>query len=245
MTDPTAAPVCSVVVPVRDDAAHLRRFLAALEQQSYLPGEVIVVDNASSDDSARLAHQWGARVVEESRVGIPFAAATGYNAAIGRIIVRADADTTPPKDWIHRLLTQLARHGEAVAVSGAGRFYGLPPLISTAASLLYVGSYVCFTGLALGHPPLFGTNLAFHRTWWHQVRHGTHLQPGVHDDMDLSFCLRPGERIVFDPTICVGMSARPLATKASTRWLRGVETIRVNWSDEHPWERWARRRRSA
>ncbi|WGW12843.1 glycosyltransferase family 2 protein [Saxibacter everestensis] len=238
------SPRCSVVVPVRNDAVHLRRFLDALDQQSRTPDEVIVVDNASCDDSARLARDRGARVLQESRIGIPFAAATGYNAATGRVIVRADADTLPGADWLDKLLAHLDRHDDAVAVSGPGHFYGMPNLISSVASFLYNGGYVCATGLALGHPPLFGTNLAFRTSWWNQVRCDLHLGPDVHDDLDLSFRVRPQDRVVFAPAIWVGMSARPLRAGTSVRLRRGIETVRVNWRDERPWERWAARRRS-
>lgn len=42
-------PTLSVVIPVKDDAAELRRCLRALARQTLPPDEIIVVDNASTD----------------------------------------------------------------------------------------------------------------------------------------------------------------------------------------------------
>ncbi|MBN6828941.1 glycosyltransferase, partial [Micrococcus luteus] len=58
-----ARPTVSVVVPVLDDAEHLRVCLALLAAQSRPALEVVVVDNGCVDDSAVLARAAGARVV--------------------------------------------------------------------------------------------------------------------------------------------------------------------------------------
>jgi glycosyltransferase involved in cell wall biosynthesis len=104
----------SVVIPVKDDAVPLERCLAALARQSVAPLEVVVVDNGSVDDSAGVAARYGARVVPEPAPGIPAAAATGYDAALGDVIARCDADTLPPPDWVARLLAGLHPGVDAV-----------------------------------------------------------------------------------------------------------------------------------
>jgi glycosyltransferase involved in cell wall biosynthesis len=238
---PRAEVRCSVVVPVRNDAEHLARFLDALALQTRIPDEIIVVDNDSADRSADIARSRGARVIRETQVGIPFAAAAGYDAATGDIVIRADADTLPPPDWIAQLLQRLGQEPAAVAVTGSGRFYGLPVLFGDLASAIYIGSYLAATALALGHLPLFGTNLAFRRSWWDQVKDDVHLDPGVHDDMDLAFRVRAHERVLFAPSIRVGMSPRPLQGNGLVRLNRGIETIRLNWRRKRPWDRWSER----
>ncbi|MDX6367652.1 MAG: hypothetical protein QOK30_2728, partial [Nocardioidaceae bacterium] len=67
-------PTVSVVIPVRDDAAALRGCLHSLTCQTMAPMEIVVVDNASTDDSAAIAIRYGARIVAEPVVGIPAAA---------------------------------------------------------------------------------------------------------------------------------------------------------------------------
>ncbi|MFI7483456.1 glycosyltransferase family A protein [Kocuria sp. M1R5S2] len=234
-------PTVSVVVPARDDAVHLARCLRLLAAQTRPPDEVVVVDNASRDRTAEVARAAGARVVHEPRPGIPPAAATGYDAARGDVVVRCDADTVPAPEWIAALLAALGDRPDVVAVSGPGRFSGLPPALGPALSLLYVGLYVATTAAALAHPPLFGTNMAMRRSWWLEVRDGVHRDdPELHDDFDLSFRLAPGRRIRFRPGLSVGMSARALrpGRPAVRRLARALRTLRVNWAEERPWERW-------
>ena len=63
-----------------------------------LVGEVVVVDNGSSDGSADIATTHGARVVTEPRRGYGQALRTGFAAARGDVVVMADADQTYPLD---------------------------------------------------------------------------------------------------------------------------------------------------
>ena len=87
----------SVVLPCLNEAASVgpcveraRRALA----EAGADGEVIVVDNGSTDDSSRVAAGAGARVVHEGRRGYGSALRAGFAAARGHVVVMADADLT-------------------------------------------------------------------------------------------------------------------------------------------------------
>lgn len=67
-----------------------RSYLAA----SGLKGEILVVDNNSTDASAAIASRMGARVVAEPTPGYGSALRQGLAEARGEIVVFADADTT-------------------------------------------------------------------------------------------------------------------------------------------------------
>jgi cellulose synthase/poly-beta-1,6-N-acetylglucosamine synthase-like glycosyltransferase len=239
----TVRPTVSVVIPVRDDAGHLRACLRALAGQTVPPDEVVVVDNASRDDSAEVAREAGARVVREPVLGIPAAASAGYDAARHEVIARLDADCVPPADWIERLGDVLAARPDVDAVTGGARFLDGPRALRGIAAVAYLGAYFASVTLALGHPPLFGSNFALRRDAWLEVRdevhrEGTHL----HDDIDLSVHLGPERRIVLDPRLGMGISMRPL-TRPSTlplRMSRGMASLTVHWPHELPWLRWWR-----
>src|SRR2546427_2100554 len=86
------APLVSVVIPCLNEAENIERcVLSAREALATIDGEgeVIVVDNASEDDSGRLADEAGARVVRERRRGYGQAYLAGFAAARGRYIVMA------------------------------------------------------------------------------------------------------------------------------------------------------------
>lgn len=231
------------MVPVRDDEAELRGLLDALEQQREPPLEIIVVDNGSSDASAAVARAAGCIVLTHPVPGIAAAAAAGYDAARGDLIVRCDADSRPPPGWLlaHRRIH--ARDGpRTVLVTGPGRFI-LPAPLGDLLSGLYIGAYLLLTAAALGHLPAFGTTMSMRRQWWHQVREGTSRSADVHDDMDLSFQVRPGQRVRVTREVTVAMSPRALRVDRALllRWSRAMHTLRRNWRLERPWQRWAAR----
>jgi glycosyltransferase involved in cell wall biosynthesis len=107
----------SVVIPCLNEAANIERCVAAARdalEGAGLAGEVLVVDNASEDESAELARGAGARVVHEPRRGYGSAYLAGFAAAHGDYIVMADADLTYDFDDIPRFVAELEDGGQLV-----------------------------------------------------------------------------------------------------------------------------------
>lgn len=239
--------VMSVVIPVKDDARMLEHCLAALGRQSRVADEVIVVDNGSSDDSAAIAVAWGATVVSEPAPGIWAAAATGFDAAGGDVLVRCDADSRPPQDWLERIESALGSHPEAVAISGPGRFYGLPPGFRAVADVVYMRAYFWSMRAALGNNTVFGSNFAVRASTWATVADSVHRgDPEVHDDMDLGYHLDPSDDVLYDPALWVGISGRPFSGAGSMvlRTRRAFHTVAIHGLHDQPFGRWRRRLRS-
>lgn len=239
-----AHPTVSVVIPVRDDAVALERCLGLLARQSVAPLEVVVVDNASTDDSADVARRWGAVVVVETRVGIPAAAAAGYDAARGDIIARLDADSRPGERWIETAVEHLVAEPQLEALTGTGLFHDLPRGVRTTASIGYLGSYYVLTHLAVGNLPLWGSCMAMRREAWLRVRDEVERHDAeVHDDLDLAFKLGPDTSSKLAHAWRVEVSARSLRGRAQRRRRldRAWRTLHLNWAQSPPWERWVRR----
>ncbi len=240
-------PSVSVVIPVRDDAAHLRRCLDALALQTVPADEVVVVDNGSTDESASVASAAGAVVVSEPVRGIARASARGYDRATGDVLVRLDADSIPPTTWIADALRLLADPA-VVAVTGPGRPHDGSPLVVRLWDAVYMRPYFTLMWAALGRPPLFGSAMALRRRTWRAVRSRAHREDAeVHDDVDLSMQLDPAWRVVADHALTVGVSARPFSglPSALLRTRRAFHTFHVNGRRANPVRRWARRVRSA
>ncbi len=109
-------------------------------RRSGRPGEVVVVDNASTDASAEVAADHGAIVVSEPRRGYGSAYLAGLDAAVGEYLVMGDADDTYPLNELSEFVERLESgddlvigsrfkgtiHGEAMPF--LNRFVGNPIL---------------------------------------------------------------------------------------------------------------------
>ncbi|GAA2724838.1 glycosyltransferase family A protein [Cellulomonas aerilata] len=231
----------TVVVPAYDEERLLGACLRSLARQTRPPHEVVVVDNNSRDRTAALARAYGARVVTEAVQGIWPAAATGYDAATGDLIARCDADCELPPDWVERIERAFAADPGLRALTGPGVFAELPRVRRALADLLYMRPYFVLVGLALGHPPLFGSNLAMRASAWADVRDQVHAgSDAVHDDIDLSFHIGRGRQVRLDRSLRVAISARPFrdARGMVQRVVKGVRSVRIHTPGDGPWARY-------
>jgi glycosyltransferase involved in cell wall biosynthesis len=119
-----AAPEISVVIPCLNEEEAVGKVVdQALEgiRRSARSGEVIVVDNASTDRSAEVAAEHGAIVVREERPGYGSAYLAGLAHARGGYIVMGDADETYPMQELAPFVERLAAGDDLVMGS---RFEG-------------------------------------------------------------------------------------------------------------------------
>lgn len=206
--------------------------------------EIIIVDNNSTDRTVAIAESYDVTILHEPLQGIGFASQAGYTAASGDIIVRCDADTIAPADWLERIEALFASRTEsAVAVTGPGKFYDINPLLGSAMQVTYMYAYFILVGSALAQYPLFGSNFAMKRSAWLQIHNDTHLhRSDIHDDIDLTYHLMNIGQIVYDRSLQVGISSRPLfqAKGMHTRMLRGITSLVIHWPSAAPWRLYRR-----
>jgi len=149
-------PFISIVMPCLNEALTVetcvRKALGWLER-SGSAGEVLVVDNGSSDGSPELARRAGARVVAESRRGYGAALRRGFAEAKGDWLVMGDCDDTYDFSDLDDLVEPLAEgHDLSVGNRFAG---GIAPGAMTW-SHRYIGTPAIslllrmFTGLKVG-----------------------------------------------------------------------------------------------
>ncbi len=124
------APTVSVVVPARNEAATIGEVVAGIVALSPPVDEVVVVDDGSTDDTARTARNAGARIVTAGDVLVEHATGPGKGQAMwkglaataGDIVVFCDADLVDfDPVYVHRLVDALIAHPKAVMVKGRYR----------------------------------------------------------------------------------------------------------------------------
>lgn len=99
MTNETATPEISVIVPVYNAGAYLRRCLDSLLAQDFGQWEAICVDDGSQDGSGALLDEYAAAdsrfvVIHQENAGVASARNRALDAARGKYLVFLDAD-----DW--------------------------------------------------------------------------------------------------------------------------------------------------
>src|SRR6516165_596109 len=139
-------PVCgdvairvSVIVPVYNNPDQLSQCLLALRTATGADTELIVVDDASTDDVSSTAAHFGTRFLRLTRNAGPAAARNhGARYARGQMLFFVDADVVVPNDAIGRIQTVLDRHGEIAAVFGSyDACPAAPGLVSRYRNLLH------------------------------------------------------------------------------------------------------------
>jgi glycosyltransferase involved in cell wall biosynthesis len=134
---PTPGSPVSVVICTRDRPARLERCLRAVTQLDYPAYEVIVVDNAPSDDATKkLAAGFGVRYVVEPVPGLDHARNRGIAESVHDLIAFTDDDTRPDSLWL-RHIARAFTVPDVMAVTGLV----VPLSLETEAERLFEFSY--------------------------------------------------------------------------------------------------------
>jgi GT2 family glycosyltransferase len=153
---PEQLPRVSIIIPCRREARHIRGVLEAVLRTTYPMDrlEILLVDGMSNDGTREVitkiaeTHQ-SIRLLDNPKKIIPAALNIGILQASGEIVVRMDAHTIYPPDYVEQCVRGLQQTG-ADSVGGATTVIPTDPTI--------VGRAIA---LALSHR--FGVGNALHR----------------------------------------------------------------------------------
>ncbi|MFC1815792.1 glycosyltransferase [Thermodesulfobacteriota bacterium] len=99
-----------MIIPAFNEETLLPKTIVGLKASMAacgLPGEVIVVDNNSTDKTSQIAKEYGARVIFEPQNQISRSRNTGAKVARGDYFIFLDADTIPPPGLLKAALNNL------------------------------------------------------------------------------------------------------------------------------------------
>jgi glycosyltransferase involved in cell wall biosynthesis len=99
------SPAVSIYVACYNVGRYLTHTLSAVSRQTYPIDEVLVIDDASMDDTAAIARQHGARVISHSENrGLAAVRNTGFRAVRNEFVAALDADCVPGARWLEHCI---------------------------------------------------------------------------------------------------------------------------------------------
>ncbi len=246
----TDAPRASIVIPVHGAFAHTLACLRAID--AHPPGagiEVIVVDDASQDDSrAQLMRVGGIRLHgRDTNGGFIAACNDGAVLARGEFLVFLNNDTVPQPGWLDALLDTFEAHADAglvgakllypdgrlqeaggvVFADGSGWNYGRnEDPADCRFNYLRDADYI--SGAAIAIP-----RALFERLGGFDVRYA----PAYYEDTDLAFSVRAaGLRVLYQPQAVVAHDEGTTAgtdpsSGAKSAQLRNQRVFAGKWRD--------------
>lgn len=115
----------SVVIPAYNEEKYIASSLqSVIDEAGDDVFEIIVVDNASTDNTARVAKKFkGVRVVKEEAKGLTHARQAGLMAAKGDLIAYIDADTHIKPGWFHKVRREFEKNPRLVCLSAPYSMY--------------------------------------------------------------------------------------------------------------------------
>lgn len=114
----------SVIVCAYNESRFLSACLHSLLAQTRPADEILVINNASADDTGDIARGIpGVRVVDEPHKGLVVARETARRLSGSDVLAYVDADCRAPLRWLEQVERRFERSPALVAVTGPYRFY--------------------------------------------------------------------------------------------------------------------------
>lgn len=226
--EPEAKPGVSVIVCAKNEEANLEVYLQSLLTQDYPEYEVIVVNDASEDNTRGVLEEYmrqdhrlrttfippEARLRSTKKLGITLAA----KSAKYDYLLLTDADCRPESHhWISRMMSGFAQPGKEV-VLGYGALYEQPTRLNRWIQYDTIYNAALFLGAALAGKPYMGVgrNLAYTKDLF--FRSG-----GFSDQMKD----RSGDDDLFVNKVATGSNTAVVLGGDATTW----SSAKTTWQD--------------
>lgn len=211
-------PDLAVIIPHYNDVRRLHRCLTALMPQLTPRTELVVADNASTDDLSPIRTAWpDLRIVTQPEQGAAAARNKGVTETTAPHLAFLDADCLPAADWLATAHRIAASQGDAVTGGRVDVFDETPAPRSGAEGFETVfafdqASYIADKGFSVT------ANLVTTRTVFDAIGP---LVPGLSEDLE--WCRRAtaaGFALHYAPDLAVSHPTRTDWTALSRKWRR-------------------------
>jgi len=128
----------SLIIPAYNEEKYIGDCLSSIEKYGEGIFEVIVVNNASTDDTAKVVERFSkVKLINENKKGLPFARNRGLSEAKGEIVAFVDADTRIKKGWVENIIKKFEEDESLISVSGPYFHYDIS-LLGQFLTLVYL-----------------------------------------------------------------------------------------------------------
>lgn len=206
-------PVLSVIIPAHNEEQLLHLCLERVTKQAFgLPYEIIVIDNNSTDQTAKIARSWHVRLVSEKRKGASAARNRGASVARANLLVFIDADCIVPYNHLATIWRKFSADETLDGLAGPYVYYDAGPFQRwltddlNSQSVLH-GFYKNLFGLQT----FISANFAIRKHIYRNVGGFDETITDVIEADDAEFACRlakNGHRVLFDPALKILSSAR-------------------------------------
>lgn len=178
----------SVIIPAYNEEKYLPATLQSIKSQQPedFDYEVIVADAQSTDQTAQVGKDFGAKVISVPKLNPATARQKAVEQSKGEIICCVDADTQIPKNFLKLIAKEFRNDPQAVALTGIIEGLGRNPLFN----FIYKWGNTFFSKLnfLLGRPGLQGQSFAFRKTAFKKIGgFNTSLHTGEDFDLGIRF----------------------------------------------------------
>lgn len=164
----------TIIIRALNEANYLRKVLKAIDSQNCGVNEVILVDSGSTDNTVKVARNWGARIVTIPMEPYSYGRALniGFSYAKGDILVALSAHAIPKDStWLEELIKQFDKPN--VAATGS-RVITCPRYLPR--NRLRNTRHIISKLLPCDSPVLFlNTSAAYRREVWQKIQFDENL----------------------------------------------------------------------
>jgi len=212
----TPSATVSIVIPAYNEESTIRACVAAAVEQTEPADEIIVVDNRSTDGTARVLEELlrdfaGSPVrvfSQDAEQGLVPTRNLGLDSALGEVLGRIDADTVLEPNWVEQV-RRVFSDPTVAAATGPMIYYDMP--LRRFGHRADDAMRRAILKIAHDYHFVFGSNMAIRASAWRDIRESVCRDEAdeFHEDIDVSIHLfEHGHRVAYDQKMVAGMSAR-------------------------------------
>lgn len=225
----------SFVIPAYNEEAYIEQCLSSIIKEKAgkeYDIEIIVVDNASTDNTGKIAESFeGVKVVREPQKGLVKARQAGFLVSNGDLIANVDADTMLTEGWIDKVLREFLKNEKLVALSGPFIYYDLTGFVNFLVQIFYylgflshlLSSYIFRHGSVLQ-----GGNFILRREALEKIGGYNHELTFFGEDADVGRRISKIGKVKFTRSLPIYSSGRRLKAE-------GVMTTAIRVSLDYLW----------